>query len=468
MWRGRKKVETIKEMIYNSPVVGALRLSYEMPVRDIDWFFTGPDEETSDDDPGLQLLNDSLAGMSRSWREHIVESMLFPFYGWSMFTITYKQEDGRWLWKKLKMLGHDTIHRWLYNDDKSLKGLQQLPHLWPDPIPIERMLVYRFRTTKDDPEGESILRPAYQAYYYVKSIQTIEGIGLERNLAGLPMLIPPHNADMSEGSADRTQAEKIIRNIRMDEQAGILIPPPSGPEDHQKWSLELLSGGYSSGTRTLNTDSIISRYEKRILMSAHAQFLMLGMDNVGAMSTMEGGTDFHAMALNAAADIIAETFTQYAIPRLFELNGLDPKGYKLQHSPAGTLELMDFAMILDKIGSMITWTPEDEMQLRSVLRMPEKTIEELEAIRAAERERALEEKMLVTPGTIANTGGGRPPNMQPPEAPPMNTMGAEYFEAGEITDKERLELEEKVRQAALKYFRGAEKRIAEEAKGVIT
>ena len=43
-WRGAQKVRTVEEMVANSPVIGALRLSFEMPIRDIDWFFTGPEE----------------------------------------------------------------------------------------------------------------------------------------------------------------------------------------------------------------------------------------------------------------------------------------------------------------------------------------------------------------------------------------------------------------------------------------
>jgi hypothetical protein len=147
-WRGREKIKHIGEMVNNSPVIGALRLSMEMPIRDIDWQFIGPEGVDEDNDPGLLILNDSLEAMSHSWNDHITDAMLFPLYGWAMFTETYQQDGGRWLWKKFKMLGHDTVHRWLFEEDGGLAGLQQLPHLWPDPIPIERMLIYEERSRR--------------------------------------------------------------------------------------------------------------------------------------------------------------------------------------------------------------------------------------------------------------------------------------------------------------------------------
>ena len=42
-WRGTRKFKSIKEMLYNSPVIGALRLSLEMPIQQISWQFVGPE-----------------------------------------------------------------------------------------------------------------------------------------------------------------------------------------------------------------------------------------------------------------------------------------------------------------------------------------------------------------------------------------------------------------------------------------
>jgi hypothetical protein len=310
------------------------------------------------------------------------------------------------------------------------------------------MLLYRFRKTRNDPEGESVLRPAWIPYYYTKHVQEIEGIGIERNLAGLPVVTPPQGADMTESTSTDTdygRAHQIVRNARNDEQAGIILPPPTGPGEEQRWVFELVTAGGMS--KTIDTNLVVSRYEKRMLMAALSQFLMLGMDNIGALATFEGATDFHAMMLNAVADIISETFSKYAIPRLFELNGLDPDGYALHHSPAGDLDLPAFADILAKAGTFLTWTPEDEVDLRSRLRLPEKSLEQLEEIQ--EEERAEADARLAMMG----------PAMQQQQQP--DQQGADLFDvAGNAPDDdERRKLERKWYRTALGYWSGQMRRV---------
>ena len=379
-WRGQEKVKRIDEMLRNSPVIAALRMAIEMPVRDISWQFIS---DQGEGDPRIELLNEALENMSHSWNDHIVDALLTPFYGWTMFTITYENVGGRMLWKKFKMLGHDTVMRWVIADDGGLEGLQQWPHLWPEPIPIERMLVYRQRKTRNNPEGESILRPAWTAWYYVKNIQQIEAIGIERNLAGLPVITPPQGVDPDGDDGD--QAQLIIRNVRNDEQAGVVLPPPRGPEEYQRWHLELMAP--SSAGKVMDTNMVISRYEKRMLMASLAQFLMLGQDSIGALATFEGASDFFTMAINTIAGIIAETFTKYAVSRLLKLNGLDDDGITLEHSPAGDIGLDVIGTFLQQAGTFVTWTPDDEVWLRSLARLPEKDADELGLLQEEERAR---------------------------------------------------------------------------------
>jgi hypothetical protein len=440
-----KRVEAVEEMLHNSPVIGGLRLSVEMPIRDIEWQFVSDEGE---DDPRLDLLNDAWANMSHSWNDHVIESLLFAFYGFSLFTINYERVDGRVLWRKFKQLGHDSIQNWLFADDGGLEGVQQYPHLWREPIPIERMLLYRFRKVKNNPEGESILRPAWVPFYYIKNIQHIEAIGIERNLAGLPVVTMGEGTDPDESGNDYKRADKIARNIRMDEQGGIVIPgTPAGMEP---WKVELLS---STSTRVMDTDTVISRYEKRMLMTALAQFLMLGMDDVGAMATSENATDFHAMLLNATADILGETFTKFAIPRLMRLNGQDEDGLKLTHSPAGDLDVIGFADVLSKTGTFLTWTDEDEVDLRARLRMAEKTAEQL----AEEREAKAAENPLA--------GLMQQPPQNGNEPVEADESGVQLFAANNAPDDdERRRLERRWTRTARDFFEGQYERVIRGAK----
>lgn len=375
-WQGAgEKAKRVREMLYNSPVIGALRMAVEMPIRDIDWQFVS---DEGDGDPRLALLNDALDAMSHSWEDHITDALGFLWYGWSMFTISYQQAGGRILWRKFRPLAPDTLMKWNFSDDGGMAGIEQWPHLWPDPIPIERMVVYRFRRARGNPEGESLLRPAWPAWYYVKNLQAIEAIGIERNIAGMPVLHLPEGADTTESDDDSTdigRARRIVRNVRADELNGLVLP--------FGWEFSLVA---SSGSgKVADTDIAIQRYNKQILMAALSQFLALGMDNVGALATFAAADDFFTLTLNAVADTMAETFTKFAVERLLLLNGFDPVGVRLEHSPAGNIEaatVADAVMKLVGAGAM-TLTADDEVWMRSLLRLPAREAEDIEADREA-------------------------------------------------------------------------------------
>lgn len=378
-WQGAtEKAKRVREMLYNSPVIGALRMAVEMPIRDIDWHFVS---DQGDNDPRLLLLNDAREAMSHSWEDHITDALGFLWYGWSMFTITYQMDGGRVLWRKFRPLAPDTLMKWQFAPDGGMAGIEQWPHLWPDPIPIERMVIYRFRRARGNPEGESLLRPAWLPWYYVKNIQSIEAIGIERDLAGLPVMTLPEGADTSDSddpTTDVGRARRIVRNVRADEAAGLVLP--------FGWQFSLLSSG---GGGKIDTETVLSRYNKQMLMAALSQFLALGMDNVGALATFEAAGDFFTLTLNAVADTIAETFTKFAVERLLLLNGLDPVGVRLEHSPAGNVQPAMIADALSKLvgAGAISLTAEDESWLRSLFRLPPRAVADI----AADRDAAAQE-----------------------------------------------------------------------------
>lgn len=471
-WNGQEKVKRVEMMLANSPEVGAVRLAYEMSIRNAEWYFTNGDETISADnpdpdsvtDPRLKLIGDSLKNMTHSWNDHISDMVLTPWYGWTMFTDQYdRARDGRLLWRKFKQLGNDTVFRWAYDPQNapglsSLTGLYQLPHLYREKIDIERLLIYRMRKNKNNPEGESWLRPAWIPFYYMTAIQEIEGIGIERNLAGLPMIEMPFGADTTSGSDDLTQAELIVRNVRNDEQGGLVLPPPLGEGDHQKWKFSLVSA--SGGSKVTDTDAVINRYGKRILMSLLTQFLMLGMDNVGAMSTFEGGEDFLTSAVNSVADMGAETFTKFQIPKLMKYNGYDPQGIKLEHTSVGKMDMDRVADFLQKTGGLVSWTPEDEVWLRNIARMPERLAAEIEEeMQQAQQARETARRQLQQ----------QQPQTDDSDDDKQDDMSAYWFSdvaqfATAPDQRERDTMERKWTQRAAEYFNAALKRVERGAK----
>lgn len=202
------------------------------------------------------------------------------------------------------------------------------------------------------PTHNSILRSAYQPWYMARNHRAIEGIGVERDLAGLPVLTPPEGTDIWDAkdpsmAGVRLQAQNLVSSIRRDEQEGVLIP--------FGWTLELLS---AAGSRQFDTSKIITRYETRIATSVLADLVMMGQDKVGSYALAVTKKDLFSASLGAFLDIIANQYNTRTIPRLWRLNGFTGPRPKLCHGQVETIDLDtlgNYIMRLGQSGAPIDW-----------------------------------------------------------------------------------------------------------------
>ena len=341
--RGKQAFANFREMADNDPVVGAMLHAIEMLIRAVDWSV----EPAADDDERAiaeaEFVSSCLADMSTSWVDTLAAIMGFLVYGYSYHEIVYKRrqgftkdprtrskfKDGRIGWRKLPTRSQETIDRWELDSNGGIRGAYQV-----DPnsvkkgvtfLPIEKCLLFRTTSKLNNPQGRSILRNAFVPWYYKRRIQEIEAIGIERDLAGLPVaLVPPQllsNAATAEERAALDAIKQIVRNVKRDEQEGIVFPLAYDPETgNPAYDLKLLSTG---GRRQFDTDAIIGRYDQRIAMTVLADFLLLGHENVGSQALSVSKVDLFVRSLDAYLSEIAEVFNNHAIPRLMRLNGVD-------------------------------------------------------------------------------------------------------------------------------------------------
>ena len=436
--RGQEAYKRYDEMRRNSPIISALLMAYEQAIRQVSWEFNSDTEN----DARIELLNESKDALTTSWNDHITEVLTMLPFGFSVFEIVYQRVGSKILWRKFAPRGQNTVYQWRIDDDGGLGGFTQIspPTYRPTFLPVEKLILYRTRVERNNPEGRSILRSAWIPYYYAKHIQQIEAIGIERDLAGMPMIRLPEGADMGETSnSDLGKAQKMVRNVRNDEQVGITLPAG--------WEFELVSTG---GSRQFDTDRIIRRYESRMLMSALAQFLQLGLDGIGSLALSKDQTDFFNMSVNSIADIIAETFTKYAIPRLLKLNGLDTEGIRLEHTPAGDVDVDMLSNILQRVGGMVTWDSEDEVWLRQLLGMPERDADELRM--AQEEEQARRD-------AIAEQIQGNQND--------QSQMTVDLFSSKSPDDKKRIKFENDMRQKIALALTKQKNKVMKAAKGLM-
>lgn len=335
---GKQGVQTYNEMGDNDPVIGAVLFVAQMLIRQVPWNIEAYSQDM-EDIRRAEFLSSCMDDMDSSWIDTIIEILSMLQYGWSYHEIVYKMRlgpnhiDGRFRskftdglvgWRKLPIRGQDSLWKWEYvsPDDDKLIGMTQMPApSWRNiTIPINKALLFRPSAHKQNPEGRSILRNAYLPWYYKKNLERIEAIGIERDLAGLPIIrVPPALFDKSnpDGAAALAEYKDIVVNLKRDEQEGVILPNSYDSNGNRLYELELLSSG---GARQVNTDVVIQRYDRRIAMTSLADFLFIGHQSTGSFALIDNKTDIFVTAIGSWLDSISDVFNRFAIPRLWRMN----------------------------------------------------------------------------------------------------------------------------------------------------
>lgn len=226
------------------------------------------------------------------------------------------------------------------------------------------------------PTHNSILRTAYRSWHMKKNIENIEAIGVERDLAGLPMAFVPAEAlsrNASQGQKDLVAAIKeIVVNVRRNAQEGMVFPQAYDPTSGKPlYEFKLLSTG---GQRQFDTSAVINRYDQRIAMSMLADFILLGQDKAGSYALSSTKTNLFSTAIGAFLDIIADVMNRYAIPRLFALNDFKITAYpKIKHGDLGSVDLNEVSQYIQRLsqsGMPIFPNPDLEKHLLDIAGMP--------------------------------------------------------------------------------------------------
>lgn len=401
--RGRKGAEVFTEMSNNDETIGAILFAIEMLVRQASWNVE-PGGSTAKDREAAEFVKSCMDDMQQTWIDTISEILSFLTYGWSFHEIVYKRrmgrtkdnrtsskyDDGLIGWMKLPIRSQETLYQWEYDDQDNLIGMTQMPP--PDfgliTIPMNKAMLFRTRSRKDNPEGRSILRTAYRSWYFKRRIQEIEGIGIERDLAGLPVITTPEGMDIwdkddEDMNAIRAGLEAMVKNIRRDSTEGLVLP--------FGYSFELTSTG---GSRQFDTNSIIARYDTKISQTVLADFIQLGHESVGSFALSSDKTNLFSMAICAFLDIICQTFNSQGIPALIDINGDHFAGVtdypRLTHGDIEDVDLATMATFIKDMTSIGVIIPDESLEdyVRQLGKLPKRTTDTvpMEARRAAQQQ----------------------------------------------------------------------------------
>lgn len=398
--QGRQAFANYREMADNDAVIGAMLQAIEMSIRGVDWTVEPADQNDEKAVAEAEFISGCLQDMSQSWTDTLSSILSFLVYGFSLHEIVYKRRKGptddprtrskfnddRIGWRKLPLRSQETIVRWDLDDSGGIQGAyQQDPNAQKGLVflPIEKCMLFRTTTQMNNPQGRSILRNAYVSWYYKRRIQEIEAIGIERDLAGMPIaFVPPQILSNNATQAEKNALEAIktiVRNIKRDEQEGIVFPLAYDPDTKQlAYDIKLLSAG---GDRQFDTNAIITRYDQRIAMTVLADFLLLGHERVGTQALSVSKIELFTRSIGTYLGQIAEVFNTHSIPRLLRLNGVDEAlSPTLSFSPPKNVDLDSvsrFLTAMTQSGSALFPNDNLENYLLNLAGLPQVKAEEV-------------------------------------------------------------------------------------------
>ncbi|MEN3051313.1 MAG: hypothetical protein ABC596_05825 [Candidatus Methanosuratincola petrocarbonis] len=360
--KGTRARKVYREMAETDPIIAALLFAIKQLIRSANWS-PEPASSSKDAREAADFLESCLEDLKDPWTDFISESLSFLVYGFALFEINYKIrqgpeaeslwyksqfEDGRIGWLSLAFRPQDTILKWEFNArGEPVGAIQRLARTYEEKkIPLEKAILFRTESIKGNPEGRSILRATYIPYYYKKRLQTIEAIGCERDLAGLPVIYGPL-ALWEDPSKQALKDEflNVLSSLRRDEEEGVLMP--RDPDHPDAYELKLLS---ASGSRQFDIEKIITRYDRAITQTVLADFIMLGSGDKGSWALIREKKSIFMSALLGWLDSMKATFNSQAVARLMALNGIRREDwptltYSLPHIP----EIEDVAKILEAL-----------------------------------------------------------------------------------------------------------------------
>jgi hypothetical protein len=376
--RGRQGIKKYREMSENDAVIGAILTAMRMMLRSVEWRIEGGT------DASREFVHSVMHGMNdKSWEEFIADALTMLEYGFSLFEmVPRRDDDGLVRMKKLGGRAQWTIDRFEAKENGDVQGVWQIAAQKNVYIPYPKLLHFRTTSIAGEPSGRSVLRSAYTSWRAQNNIKYFEGVGIERELNGLPIVrIPSEFMDANASDANKAlfnQMKTIARDVKRNEQGYIILPSDRYADDDGKLTnnmmieFDLIA---SKGTRDIDTGAVILRYQQDMARSVMADFVMLGANDRGSFALSKSKADLFLRALEGYADTIAAQLNRKLLPYLWELNGMSQDDMpKLVRGRVAPVDLEELGQYIQRLAlSGVDLFPDENLDkhLRDVAGLPE-------------------------------------------------------------------------------------------------
>lgn len=353
-------IKTYKKMSYHTSINSCLNL-YDNLISKVNWRIVPPTNPTEKEKQETEFISQCLQDMHTPLRRVIRDALSSNIYGFSVLEkVFYRRtksngslyDDGKIGIKKIAHRNQESIVNFVFSADgnevigvkQSFSGVNSNRYTVSKSdvvIPRSKFILVTAGRNREDPYGVSPLRDAWLSYTYLVLTEEAEATGLQKDLAGTPLLRIPSQYLAADASPEQKQLyegfKSIIRNIQVNNQSGLILPSDQSPETKSfLFDFELIPS--TGNGKSFATEKIKQYFQNQIYTALGADVLLLGTSQTGSFNLASVKNSLTGARAEATLDGICEAFQRDLIKHLYELNGMDASrmcklDYENLHTP---------------------------------------------------------------------------------------------------------------------------------------
>ncbi|WP_265155166.1 MULTISPECIES: DUF935 family protein [Rhodococcus] len=353
-------MRTIEEMRRGDATVHAGLMAVKMPIVAAEWSVESGGED--EQDTAAAELIDYNFNQVLNWKAVLTEALTMLDFGFSVFELVFDWANvngvDRVVLVKIAYRKQTTIEKWT-QEDGTPGIVQRKADGTAVSIPDDKLLVLTHQQEGDNWQGVSILRSAYQNWYYKKTFYQIDAVKHERQALGVVKIKYPKGAT----PVMREEAKAAAQNVRANERA--YIEEPDG------WDINFMD---MMASTTADPKESISHHDRQILKNMAVQYIDIG--SAGSSGSYSASTDQRRLLElqdQAIASQIAARINDKVVKAIVDMNFNVTDYPKWKVGQIGQENVQELTEAVAKMTSskLLTPTDQDEEHVRKVLRFPD-------------------------------------------------------------------------------------------------
>jgi len=342
---GAQRWKTAADLLTNISIVAAgLRYFLNLTARPA--WRVEPANDTPAAKQAAEFIDSVLHGTDQSWSRIVRRCAMYRFYGFGIHEWQAKRrDDGKIGLAKIRVRPCSTIEKWDVDEEGEVLGVvQRSPQTSGEQyLPRGKIIYLVDDALSDSPEGlgwyRHMVDPANRLTKYLK----LEGIGFERDLAGIPVGRAPISAIKQQLKQQGTPANEIdakanellaglsefVRLKSKNPDTGLVLDSQTFIAQNAdgtksissvlQWGLELLTGDPGS---IEELGAAIGRTVWDLALIMGIERLLVGREGAGSLALSGDTSQNLFLNINSTTGDMAEALDRDIIGPIWALNGM--------------------------------------------------------------------------------------------------------------------------------------------------